>query len=331
MSMRRFVGTVCAAEALCRQAGWDYLRVSQLLFLLFIALSGRSRAMASELGKAVFLRGSEIWTVNADGFHLTQLTRDSVPKQTPVWSPKGDRIAYSLPFGPVEKPEAFIVIVSASGVTLKTLPIPRQGNVEFPEINAIDRLDWIDDDTIGIEGHINPSLGEYRILKARSGEVKRSFLGNGFTWSPVTKRLGQLCWQPHGIPDALRSDCVQVDGTTVYPSGDGRCLAFVDEIEGAGTTLVVLTDSARRVLQRELASTMTARSVGWVDAKTLVTVDGTGKWMAFRLQGESIDAIQEGVEAGWSAANDSRIKEREGREKVITELGGRDAKWWVPK
>src|SRR5262249_48322224 len=38
---------------------------------------------------------SQVWVMNADGSHQTQLTFDSQPKdQVPDWSPDGHRIAY---------------------------------------------------------------------------------------------------------------------------------------------------------------------------------------------------------------------------------------------
>jgi len=59
----------------------------------------------------VFIRGGEIWTMNADGSDQTQLTQASEPDFAPVWSPNGRMIAF-LRGTP---PQLYVMNVDGSG------------------------------------------------------------------------------------------------------------------------------------------------------------------------------------------------------------------------
>ena len=55
---------------------------------------GTPSAITSLSGRIVFDNLDDVWSINADGTDLTQLTRSPWPEFDPAWSPDGSRIAY---------------------------------------------------------------------------------------------------------------------------------------------------------------------------------------------------------------------------------------------
>jgi hypothetical protein len=104
-----------------------------------------------------------------------QLTRDGCEKgRLAAWSPDGTKIAYytnttmDKPRCPTE-----VVLLETDGTRLKALRALDRGN-------AVRRIDWLGNDRIGIDTHINPSLGQYRIMDVATGKELASYSGYGF-------------------------------------------------------------------------------------------------------------------------------------------------------
>ena len=77
--------------------------------------------------------------------------------------------------------------------------------------NGIMALEWIDDDTIGVEGHINPYIRSYYMLNVSNGIWSEPLHGLFFTWTPKGLFYAEAYPNSHG-GNSIKS----ADGTVVY-------------------------------------------------------------------------------------------------------------------
>lgn len=153
----------------------------------------------------------EIW-LTQEGAPPVQLTRDGCEKaRQPAWSPDGTKIAYYTNTT-LDKPQCptEVVLLSADGTRLKAVPALDRGN-------AVMRIDWLGNDRIGIDTHINPSLGQYRVVDVTTGAELASYSGYGFRPSPDSKHIAHAGWVPHFSPPFAKNDYLMIDDGIVYP------------------------------------------------------------------------------------------------------------------
>jgi hypothetical protein len=78
---------------------WTYSNATDTVKQLIA--SGSSPVFSADGGKLAFIRvvngWSQIFTANADGTGVTQVTTDATPHNNPTWDPAGGRIAYDAP------------------------------------------------------------------------------------------------------------------------------------------------------------------------------------------------------------------------------------------
>ena len=127
---------------------------------------------------------------------------------------------------------------------------------------GITNLYWINNDRLGIQLHINPSM-DYLSLTDVHGKELHGYLGYNFSWSHSRKAVAHVGHMIH-FTDWPHSEYIQVNDRTVYPlsgpaygkdaktvhnfiqpftwSVDDSKLALIDEVEGegAGKFLVII-------------------------------------------------------------------------------------------
>jgi hypothetical protein len=158
----------------------------------------------------------EIW-LTPEGAPPVQLTRDGCEKsRQPAWSPDSTKIAYYTNTT-MDKPHcpAEVVLFSADGSRLKAIPALGHGN-------AVMRIDWLGNNRIGIDTHINPSLGQYRIMDVATGKELASYSGYRFCPSPDFKHIAHAGWVPHFAPPFAKNDYLLIDDVIVYPRDPGK-------------------------------------------------------------------------------------------------------------
>ena len=242
-----------------------------------------------------FISGSSIYTVSPDGTGLTELTTNTSEDYGPVWSPSGDKIAFS----------SF-----------------RDGNLEIYVMNADGSAQTRLTNTPAHEGAGAWSPDGTKIAFTRGGSIYvmnadgtgESFLttGQGPAWSPDGRHIAFTAVRPGGTYSEIF--LVDRDGTNrtqvtpseppqppvVYPSfapdctPDGRRIAFVLSLEapseedmrsirlirpdGTGETTVVGPDT----WTPDLAVSPQGTRIAWGGSLVVVGIDGSN------LQGSNI-------------------------------------------
>lgn len=318
--------------------------------LLFLFPVTSSLGTGPKEGKVVFLRGTEVWTAKANGSDLKQLTNDGLKKGAPLWSPDGIKIAYLTDPDPGEKPDsknpnnriiAKIVIISEKGDRVSSIPI-----LSELMINAVLQKVWVDNNRYGYEGHINPSLSEYRIVDINSGNIVAAYLGAGFKWSPDRTKLSQIGEIVHFAPSETQNDSVQINKKAVYSlpkdnlkhyintslswSPDSKYLAFIEKHETNGKEiLIILTAEGGKIAEWELPDNLKGtRDIEWLDLETILLGKNV---LRFNDTKRQIEQFPEETRKTKLALVESQRKETWEREKLVQSLGGRNADRWFDR
>jgi hypothetical protein len=190
------------------------MKVLAMAVALFVFVSVSSDVAPGT--KVVFLRENEVVSVNADGSEQKSLTHDGIPKERPVWSPDGTKIAYvTAPsaenvFHP-PKALALINVIAADGKPIKTIPLPAEmpDGTPIEGMRFVENNGWYSDSAVFVSGSENPHYAEYRIFDVASAKVVNVYAGYGFTSCASQGEVAYVADPDEANPERLH---VQVNG-----------------------------------------------------------------------------------------------------------------------
>lgn len=191
-----------------------------------ILLSVAAFAQAAAGYPRAFLKNNEIWIQRSRAASPVQVTHDGKAKSSPAVSPDGAKILYINYCVEGEGCTPNAVILDWNGVPLKRIERLRHFRSDR-DCMSVTSHEWLSDDRIGIECHINPSLGKYLAIEIESGETVHSYTGFWFTWSPDRKTLAHVGFMVHFAPAFAHNYRLEFDDTTAYPP-DGNETAQPD-------------------------------------------------------------------------------------------------------
>lgn len=168
--------------------------------------------------RAVFVKGNEIYRVNADGSDAQQLTSDQVPKSLPHWSRDGKKIAF---IEGVDKSLglAGLRVIDDNGNEKARVLVRPKGDIPIEGMRYVEELKWMGSDRVLIGGSVNQNNAEYTIVQLPNGKEIMSFLCDAFSAKSSPDGQHVACWGEitPSTPDADRFENLTVDGSQVFP------------------------------------------------------------------------------------------------------------------
>ena len=225
-----------------------------IAILIFMANAAASSDLAPG-SKVVFLKEKEVLSVNADCSDQKILTHDGIPKERPVWSPDGKKVAYVTASSAQDvfrppKVLALINVITADGRPVKTIPVPAAMPDGTPILGmrSVEDSGWFSDSAIFVSGSENPHYAEYLIFDVPSAKLVQSYAGYEFTTCVSKGEVAYVADSDEADPKKLQvqvngKDLIQVpaEGDPRYFQWSTDCdrLAYI-EGEGDRANLVVL-------------------------------------------------------------------------------------------
>jgi hypothetical protein len=188
------------------------------LLLTFAVGIGYMFAQGADI-KAAYLKDGDIFTIGANG-QSRRLTYDGIPKDFPLWSKDGTKIAFLRKTDRGTASGNLVVIDPETGLTEANILIrpvsPKEGN----NIRYIEKIEWLTADKIAAAGSINPSTEDTIVLDARTGEEFTDYTDDagGAVFSPDGGHAAAETGSPHWTPTVGAEPELDIDFQRVYPA-----------------------------------------------------------------------------------------------------------------
>jgi hypothetical protein len=299
--------------------------------VLFVFASASADLAAGT--KVVFLKENEVVSVNADGSEQRTLTHDGVPKERPVWSPDGAKIAYLTALSAEDafrppKVLALINVITADGRPVKSIPVlaAMPDGTPILGMRSVEDSGWFSDSAVFVSGSENPHYAEYRIFDVASAKPVKVYAGYGFATCASQGEVAYVADPDEANPEKLD---VQVNGRNLiqvpadrdprYFSWSSDCdrLAYLEG--GDAASLVVLR---KNVVEARV-------TVGAGFDGTLIVPTGTGFLLKEAGRTEYYDVTRKALLAD---PHDSKAMPAtdlpETADDLVRRLGGTSGNQW---
>jgi hypothetical protein len=187
------------------------------LLLAFTVGMGYASAQTSGL-KTLYLKDGDIFVFDADG-QPRQLTFDGVPKDFPLWSKDGRRIAFLRKIDKRVAQGNLVVVDQESGKKIGDFLIcPTIPGVGYAT-RFIEGVEWLTEDRIAAAGSINPSNEETFVFDANTGTEVMDYPDDagGAVFSPNGEHAASLTGKPHFASDLGSEPELNIDNHRIYP------------------------------------------------------------------------------------------------------------------
>lgn len=253
----------------------------------------------------VVIKNNDIYLSVGSG-PMMPLTHDGIPKDSPLFSKDGSRIAYA------ERADragaiAMIIVIDRFGQELNRIYVHPQQPVRGQEASDdpaamlyVEQMEWLTNSRIAVSGEVNPSSSENLIFDLPPHGLPKRFFDDGSVgYSPDGAHFAFEGGMPHFSPAANWTPTLNVDDNTVpvYPastsnshitfistprwSPDSRSLAVLVRDAQSSSLKLVTWHAGSAVTTSLLPTTATpALLPAALDSKNQATVFyGNGSWV----------------------------------------------------
>jgi len=197
------------------------MKIGIAFFALLLTLAanvGHSFAQGAGI-KAAYVKDGDIFTIGADGLEQ-RVTDDGIPKDDPLWSKDGTKIAFLRKIDKGVALDNLIVVDPESGRTLANIRICPVIPGEVYDINYVERIEWLTADNIAAAGNVNPSSVHTLVFDARTGKELTDYIDDdgGAVFSPDGEHVAAETGAPHWTPDWGSAPELDIGDQRVYPA-----------------------------------------------------------------------------------------------------------------
>jgi hypothetical protein len=283
--------------------------------------------------KVVFLKENEVVSVNADGSEQKGLTHDGVPKERPIWSPDGSKIAYLTAEDAFHQTRALalIQVIDAGGNPIKTIPVPTAmpDGTPIEGMRGVENNGWYSDSAVFVSGSENPHYAEYRIFDVASAKLVKVYAGYGFATCASQGKVAYVADPDEADPEKLH---VQVNGNDLielpvdrdprYFSWSWDCdrLAY---LEGGGAASLV-------VLRKNVVEARVKVGAGFDGA--LIVPTGRGFLLKEAGRTQYYDVTKKVFVTSLHDSEGMPVRDpRQNADELVRRLGGTSGNLWSPR
>ena len=207
-----------------------------------------SRTALTDFGAAaVFVKNNEI-VISTETAEQLQLTHNRIPKDFPVWSKDGSKIAF------IEKTNrntalSRLRVISRGGTSLFSSlihPVPSDPRVAVFGMRFVERVEWISDSKIAVSGSINPSTCENVVFDLYTPSTSDNFFDDecNAAYSHDGLHAAYITGSPHFSPESSRERELTVNGRRVFPERGTQVKFITDPMwnKDSQTLAIVATE-----------------------------------------------------------------------------------------
>ena len=205
------------------------MRTETAIILLIAGTVSMTMAQGSSF-KAAYERANEVFVTDSEG-KTFQVTDDGVPKDLPLFSQDGTRLAFIQKSSGDQSLVKMRIVDANNGTEIASFPVRPKSKEKVNDLRFVDRLRWLSSEKVVASGSINPTTEESIILDTKTGEELDSIYDDngGAVFSPNGTHVAYVTGSPHFLPEAARKPVVNIDNRQVYPK-DTRKIELISNI-----------------------------------------------------------------------------------------------------
>ena len=188
----------------------------------------------------------QLFTMDADGSHIAQVTRDDADHEDPAWSPNGNKIAFVL----ITKDHPRIAVIATDGGNVEVLTPPDQNTIHPNWSSDSKRVIYCTNDDLQPPKKNSANINAFDVATKKITPLITEGINTYGSWSPDMKHIAFRKIIGDGNSEVFLADG---DGSNLrnltnnpffdgWPawSPDGRKIAFASNRRGHGYQIFIM-------------------------------------------------------------------------------------------